>query len=58
MGGYDGIIGHTTPPSLRSSLPLGSAFDGLADDREKILRSADPAGQRGGVVAADRHFPE
>jgi len=36
------------PLLLRSSLPLCSAFHGVADDREIILRSADRGARRSG----------
>jgi hypothetical protein len=44
------------PPSYDDRRSF-SAFHGLADDREMILRSADRGAQRSGVMAADRHIP-
>ncbi|KAL2066289.1 hypothetical protein VTL71DRAFT_2360 [Oculimacula yallundae] len=46
MGGCGGIRCYTTSSFLQSSLPPCSAFLGLADDREKMLRSTDRGGKR------------
>lgn len=37
--------------------PSSSAFHGVADDREMILKSADRSAQRSGTTAADGHIP-
>lgn len=46
-------------PSPRTMIvaPSYSAFRGVADDREMILKSADRGAQRSGITAADGHIP-
>jgi hypothetical protein len=46
-------------PSPRTIIvaPSCSAFRGVADDREMILKSANRGAQRSGITAADGHIP-
>ncbi|KAG9243674.1 hypothetical protein BJ878DRAFT_543027 [Calycina marina] len=58
----DGLRGQypkSYAPSPRTMIvaPSCSAFHGVADDREMILRSADRGAQRSGITAADGHIP-